>query len=371
MLTSNSAFGGQFLARGGQPPVALRLALGAPADQAADQLLPGRRLQEDEQRVGHGRPRTCRAPWRSISSIAGLPRRQGQVDRLARRAVAGDAVHDRPLQQVAVGDHPVELLVGDEPVVHAVDLTRPRLAGGRGHRDPDLGVVLADVGGDAALADGRGTGQHDEPAVPLGLSHGARWLRPELCCSDASRSSLRSVARHGSSDASADGRDRPADRPRPRRYASQLRHRTPFKSRHLLGAETAHPAALGDAEPLHGLPGADLAEAGHGLQQVDDPHLADDLVLLALSKHVGDRGAGVLEPVLHLGAFPSRGRGLFEGRLSLFGSERGQSHVRGPSCYSSHVGGSVLLNIATFRRARQSTRAASPIWTTAAERLRR
>ena len=29
----------------------------------------------------------------------------------------------------------------------------------------------------------------------------------------------------------------------------------------LVGAEPAHPAALGDAEPLHHLPGADLAEA--------------------------------------------------------------------------------------------------------------
>src|SRR3954454_18659415 len=40
----------------------------------------------------------------------------------------------------------------------------------------------------------------------------------------------------------------------------------------LFGAEPAAPAALGDPEPLHRLPGADLAEAGHRLQQVDDPH---------------------------------------------------------------------------------------------------
>src|SRR5688572_7796443 len=69
-----------------------------------------------------------------------------------------------------------------------------------------------------------------------------------------------------------------------------------FECRDLLGAEAAHPAALGDAQALHDLAGPDLAEARHRLQQVDDPHLADDLVGVALSKHVADRGAVVLEP---------------------------------------------------------------------------
>src|SRR4051794_5931433 len=54
----------------------------------------------------------------------------------------------------------------------------------------------------------------------------------------------------------------------------------------LLGAQPADPAALGDADPLHGLLGADLAQAGHRLQQVDDAHLADDVVALALGEHL-------------------------------------------------------------------------------------
>src|SRR3954468_7318640 len=54
----------------------------------------------------------------------------------------------------------------------------------------------------------------------------------------------------------------------------------------LLGAEPADPAALGDAEPLHRLLGPDLAQARHRLQQVDDAHLADDLVALALGEHL-------------------------------------------------------------------------------------
>ena len=50
----------------------------------------------------------------------------------------------------------------------------------------------------------------------------------------------------------------------------------------LLDAQAAHAAALGDAEALHHLAGAHPAEAGHRLEQLDDAHLADDLVGLAL-----------------------------------------------------------------------------------------
>jgi hypothetical protein len=35
-----------------------------------------------------------------------------------------------------------------------------------------------------------------------------------------------------------------------------------LERRHLLGPEPAHPAALGDAEALHQLPGPDLADPG-------------------------------------------------------------------------------------------------------------
>jgi hypothetical protein len=76
-------------------------------------------------------------------------------------------VHDRPLEQVVVLDHPVELLVRHEPVVDAVHLARPRPPRGRRDRDPHLGVVLADVGGDAALAHGSGPGEDDETTAAL------------------------------------------------------------------------------------------------------------------------------------------------------------------------------------------------------------
>ena len=146
---------------------------------------------------------TCRAPCRSISSSAGRPVGQRLLDRAARGAVAGGLVHDRPLEQLAVRRPSVELLVGDEPVVHAVHLPRPRRPGGRRDRDPDLGVVPADVGGDGALADRGRPGEHDETA---------------------------GAGAHVSSSRGANSRSSAAT---------------------CLVPEAAHPAALGDAEPLH------------------------------------------------------------------------------------------------------------------------
>ena len=100
MVTSNSALGRQLDPRGGQPALALLLGLGAAADQPADQLVPARRRQEDEQRLGH-RSRTWRAPCRSISSSAVRALGQRLLDRAARRAVPVAAVHDGPLEQLA------------------------------------------------------------------------------------------------------------------------------------------------------------------------------------------------------------------------------------------------------------------------------
>jgi len=58
-------------------------------------------------------------------------------------------VHDRVLEELPRLDQPVELGVVDEVVVHAVDLTGPRVP--RRHRDgqPDLREVRPDVGGGA------------------------------------------------------------------------------------------------------------------------------------------------------------------------------------------------------------------------------
>ena len=51
--------GGQLLDRGLEPPGPFLLRLGAPPHEPVHQLLPGRRLEEDEERPGH-RPAL---PW--------------------------------------------------------------------------------------------------------------------------------------------------------------------------------------------------------------------------------------------------------------------------------------------------------------------
>ena len=71
---------------------------------------------------------------------------EGLLDRASGRAVAPLLVYDRPFQELPLRHHPVELRVGDEPVVHAVLFPRSRRARRRRDRDPDLGMVGADVG---------------------------------------------------------------------------------------------------------------------------------------------------------------------------------------------------------------------------------
>ena len=96
-----------------------------------------------------------------------------------------------------------------------------------------------------------------------------------------------------------------------------------------------------------------LPEARHGLEQVDDPHLADDVVRLALLEHLGDRGAGVLQAVLDLGPLPARRGGLLEGRLALFGGERGKCH-RAPLHRGAGWRGVVSATLVSRRGRRQS-----------------
>ncbi len=95
-----------------------------------------------------------------------LPARERLVDRAARSAVAVPVVHGGVLEQLAVGDQAIELGVVDEEVVLAVDLARARRPRRRRDRQVDLGVVLLDLRGDRALADGGGPGEHDEAAAP-------------------------------------------------------------------------------------------------------------------------------------------------------------------------------------------------------------
>src|SRR5690606_27955910 len=118
----------------------------------------------------------------------GLPPAQLLLDGTPGRAVPVLPVDDGPLEELVVGDHPVELVVRDEVVVDAVDLVRARRAGGGGDRQPHLRVAAADVGGDGALADGGGAGEDGEPGRDGGRAgrHGrpnrttraVNWLGP-------------------------------------------------------------------------------------------------------------------------------------------------------------------------------------------------
>ena len=107
--------------------------------------------------------RTWRAPCRSISSIDGAAGGQRRLDRAARGAVAGRAGAPPPTRAARPRRPSRRTGVVDEPVVHAVDLARRGGAGGRRDRDPHLGVAVAHLGGDGALADRGGSGQDDQP----------------------------------------------------------------------------------------------------------------------------------------------------------------------------------------------------------------
>ena len=224
--------GGQLHPRRGEPALPLIRTLRPAALQPAYQLLPARRRQEDHERLRH---RGLHLPGSLEVDLQ--QRRPSGVERLvhrgARGAVTGGAVHDGPLQQLVLLDHPVELRLGDEPVVHSVLLVRAGRPGGRRHRDPDLGMVRPDVRRDRTLADGGRTRQDRQP-----------------------RAARRSASAHSPGCELA------------------------LERRDLLRAETPHAATLGDADPLHQLLGAHLADAGHRAEQVDDPHLADHVVLL-------------------------------------------------------------------------------------------
>ena len=72
------------------------------------------------------------------------------------------AVDQGPLQHLAAGDERIEVLVTDEVVVHAVDLTGTRLTGGGRDRDEQVWMASAQLGDDSALAHRRGAGQNSQ-----------------------------------------------------------------------------------------------------------------------------------------------------------------------------------------------------------------
>src|SRR5687768_9618950 len=94
----------------------------------------------------------------------------------------------------------------------------------------------------------------------------------------------------------------------------------------LVGAQTTQPTAVGDADAIHDLLRADLADTRHGLQEVADPQLGDDLVGPGLLENLGERGSGVLEAVLHLGSQPTSLCSLLERCLTLLRRQDGECH---------------------------------------------
>src|ERR1035438_5651036 len=74
--------------------------------------------------------------------------------------------------------------------------------------------------------------------------------------------------------------------PRPRPWylsrQSDIAREFALQSGPLVGAEPADAPRLSDAQALHNLLGADLSDAGHGLQEARYFHLSDNVVGLAL-----------------------------------------------------------------------------------------
>ena len=116
-----------------------------PGRSAGAAPVPPRSRCPDRPGAGPARPsdggarKTNSAPGMRLADLAGalevdLEQRQAALgeralDRAARGAVLGAAVHDRVLEELARLDQPVELGVVDEVVVHAVDLAGTRAGG--------------------------------------------------------------------------------------------------------------------------------------------------------------------------------------------------------------------------------------------------
>ena len=83
------------------------------------------------------------------------------------------------LEEVPLDDAAIELRVVEEVVVHAVLLPRPRIAGGGGDGELELGHALEQVANERSLADPGGAGDHEDlPGHPtiLGRMIGVgRW----------------------------------------------------------------------------------------------------------------------------------------------------------------------------------------------------
>src|SRR3954449_7217947 len=135
--------------------------LGATATQATLELLPARWREEDEQGVRHELPHLPRALHLDLQEH-GVAGGEAVLHRAARGAVPVAGVL-RVLEQLAVAQHPTELLTVDEEPVESVDLAGARRPGRRAHGVPDVRIAIAEVGDDRTLADTCRTGEDGQP----------------------------------------------------------------------------------------------------------------------------------------------------------------------------------------------------------------
>ena len=138
----------------------------AAADQATFELLPRRRSEENELRVGPVGADLARAGQVDLKKH-GLASSEGFIDGSARRTVLVFSMNKRPLQHVSAFDHCIELLGGNEVVVDAVQFTGPRIASCCRDRHVERRVALCERSDNSSLSNGCRASEDSQ----LSLSH--------------------------------------------------------------------------------------------------------------------------------------------------------------------------------------------------------
>src|ERR1700722_7438996 len=172
---------------GGEPPGDDVGGLGLPPGEPPDQLVPGRRCQEHQQRSWQRRPDLPRALDVDLQQCRD-PGLEPLLDGRPRGAVLIPRELG-PFEQLSVGRHCVKITLADEVILAAVSLARPGRPGRDGYRLPNLRLLLPQSRDNGALADAGGPGQHgqmnrnrDPVSGPArsGRASGSRTYRGQL-----------------------------------------------------------------------------------------------------------------------------------------------------------------------------------------------
>ena len=138
------------------------VAVGVPCAQAAFELRARGRQDEDADCLRH---QVADQPGTLIIDLQQHVVTSGQfVFDGAARGAFQIAVDDRIFEKLAAFDHGHELIVADEEVVDAVDLTRARRARGVGHRQPNRRLAFEQRVDQGGFAGARGR-RHDVQAA--------------------------------------------------------------------------------------------------------------------------------------------------------------------------------------------------------------